>query len=198
MASASISGGERFAAKMEDLTDKMADPPTLYVGFLENATPYPNGIPVAAIAMINEYGATINRDAGEVDVFRKTNAAGTGFLKKGRFVKRSEANFVSTHTHDAYAITIPPRPFFRTMIQAHKAEWGPEAAQLLRENNMDVMIVANRMGELISGELKDSIKAFSDPQNAPSTIAKKGFNDPLIETGHMWNSVDYSVEYTQE
>jgi hypothetical protein len=38
--------------------------------------------------------------------------------------------------------------------------------------------------ELVLGEeLKQSIREFSDPPNAPRTIAKKGFNDPLIGAG---------------
>jgi hypothetical protein len=53
---ATIRGGEKFEAAMEDLARRLGRPATLKVGFLENAT-YPDGKPVAMIAAINEYGA---------------------------------------------------------------------------------------------------------------------------------------------
>lgn len=45
-----------MAAKLEELRQKVANPQTLRVGFLENAT-YPDGKPVAMIAAIQNYGA---------------------------------------------------------------------------------------------------------------------------------------------
>lgn len=90
--------------------------------------------------------------------------------------------------------TIPPRPFMRKTIATHGEEWAGNAAQLLRENNLDLSIVAPLMGELIKGQIQQSIVEFTEPPNAPSTIRKKGFNKPLIDTGHMLRSVDYNVD----
>ncbi|EPD6208791.1 hypothetical protein ACSCYG_005675, partial [Klebsiella pneumoniae] len=50
------------------------------------------------------------------------------------------------------------------------------------------------MGERIKGQIQSSIIAFSEPPNAKSTVDQKGFNDPLIWSGHMLNSVDYEVK----
>ena len=36
--------------------------------------------------------------------------------------------------------------------------------------------------------LKETIAEWSDPPNAPLTIERKGFNDPLVETGKLWNA----------
>ncbi|HBD0337127.1 TPA: hypothetical protein KGE85_004594 [Escherichia coli] len=50
------------------------------------------------------------------------------------------------------------------------------------------------MGEHIKGQLQMSVRDWESPPNAASTARQKGFNNPLIETGHMMDSVDYSVD----
>jgi len=50
-----------------------------------------------------------------------------------------------------------------------------------------------RMGEGIAGQLRESIQSTNSPPLAESTIEAKGFEKPLIDTGHMWNSVAYEV-----
>ena len=49
------------------------------------------------------------------------------------------------------------------------------------------------MGQGISGQLKQSIVDTNEPPLAASTIARKGFAKPLVDTGHMLQSVDYEV-----
>lgn len=185
-------GGEKTGNFIQRWMRRVRGPsPILKVGFLENAT-YPDGTPVAMIAMIQEFGATIQRDAGQVTIYRSMNKSGTGFLRKGRFVSKAKANFASTHAHGAYEIVIPPRPFFRTMIAQNSATWAPTAAKLLQQGK-STDDVLNLMGELIAGQLRASIIAMKTPPNAPSTIRNKGFDDPLVDTGHMLNSVDFEV-----
>jgi len=41
--------------------------------------------------------------------------------------------------------------------------------------------------------IQQAIVDLSDPPNAPSTIEAKGSSNPLIDTGHMKNSVTYVV-----
>ena len=193
-------GGDKAVSFIQGKTQQLAGngfKPMLKVGFLENAT-YPDGTPVAMVAMIQEFGARIEREpsdpdaGGGVTIYRMVNKAGTGFLRKGRFVSKSKANFASTHYVGAYVITIPPRPFFRTMIANNKDSWAPTAAGLLAKG-IEPYVVLQMMGELLAGQLRASIIAMKSPPNAPSTIRKKGFDDPLIDTGHMLNSVDFEI-----
>jgi hypothetical protein len=88
---------------------------------------------------------------------------------------------------------IPTRPFFRSMIAKHSGTWGGQLAKAMSHYNEDADKALGLMGEAIKGQLQDEIVQFSTPANAPSTIAAKGFNDPLIDTGHMRDSVDYVV-----
>jgi hypothetical protein len=53
---AAVRGGEKLAAKLRELTEKLAQPATVRIGFLENSR-YPDGTPVAMIAAIQDFGA---------------------------------------------------------------------------------------------------------------------------------------------
>ncbi len=87
----------------------------------------------------------------------------------------------------------PPRPFFRRMISAKSGEWPKAVSNLLKANNYDVKTTLNQAGEAIAGQLRQSIKDLVEPPLAPSTIAAKGFDKPLIDTSNMINSVDHEV-----
>jgi hypothetical protein len=87
----------------------------------------------------------------------------------------------------------PPRPYFRRMVAKESPNWGRKLAAVARHANYNVKTTLTLMGEGIKDQLVTSINEFSDPPNAPSTIAKKGFDKPLIHTALMIRSVDYEV-----
>jgi len=88
----------------------------------------------------------------------------------------------------------PPRPFFRTMVTRHKGEWGDQLGKVLKTTDYDEGRSLGLMGELISGELRQSIKDLTDPPLAASTVRRKGFDKPLIDTGTMFQRVNHEVE----
>ncbi len=88
---------------------------------------------------------------------------------------------------------IPARPFFRSMSKAGQKHWADDIGQILPANGYDAELTMNLMGEKLKGELQDSIRNWSEPPNAPSTIAKKGFDKPLIDTGDMLRAVGSEV-----
>jgi hypothetical protein len=88
----------------------------------------------------------------------------------------------------------PPRPFFRNMIAAKSAEWGDAIAGLLKKHNYDAALALDEAGSAIEGQLRKSITDLYTPPLAASTIARKGFDKPLIEHGDMLNAVDHEVK----
>jgi hypothetical protein len=50
------------------------------------------------------------------------------------------------------------------------------------------------MGTVIKDQIVQSIVSTNSPPNAPSTVRRKGFDKPLIDTGVMQRSVDFVVE----
>lgn len=88
----------------------------------------------------------------------------------------------------------PPRPFFRRMIAAKEHEWPPAVANLLRANGYDAQVTLQQTGAAIEGQLTESIRDLVDPPLSPVTVAKKGFDKPLIDTGVLFRSVTFLVE----
>ena len=193
MARAGVTGGTKMEAALKKIAEKLTRAKGVKVGFLEGAE-YSDGTPVASVAIANEFGATINVEAHTQTIFRQVNKAGTAFNKNGRFVKESQSNFASDHDVGAHTITIPPRPFFRTTVKEGAKHWGKDLGKALIEKKYDAKAALNLVGENIKGELQKSIKDWQSPPNAASTVAKKGFNDPLIDDGTMLNAVDKEVE----
>jgi hypothetical protein len=88
---------------------------------------------------------------------------------------------------------IPPRPFFRNAIAKHEAEWPKAIANLLVANGYDLKRTLDLAGQGIAGQIRQSIIDTNEPPLAPSTIRRKGHAKPLVDTGHMLNSVDHEV-----
>lgn len=88
----------------------------------------------------------------------------------------------------------PSRPFFRRMIEEKSSGWAVSLARAAEHYDYDGAKVLQVMGIKISEDLQQSIVGWQDPPNAESTQRIKGFNKPLIHTGHMQNSVDFEVK----
>lgn len=93
---------------------------------------------------------------------------------------------------------IPSRPFIRTLFKGLKRNFAFQG--MMRKNLkavLDGQMTWNSFyghsGRFIKQRLKDTIKKWTLPRNAPATIANKGFNDPLVETGTMWKSIRTKV-----
>ncbi|HCL4433147.1 TPA: hypothetical protein N2F56_000919 [Salmonella enterica] len=86
----------------------------------------------------------------------------------------------------------PPRPFFRNAIAEHEEEWKEQAA-LLIERGDEVEEVFSMLGTIIAADIQQSIRTLDSPPLSPVTIARKGFDNPLIDTKNMLDSVSYEV-----
>jgi hypothetical protein len=99
---------------------------------------------------------------------------------------------------------IPARPWFsetmrknsqkyeRWLVAKMKKNWRliAETGKGINKNGNELR---EELGEIIKADLKDavdnSLKYFR--RNAPRTIKKKGFDWPLVETGDMYDDIDY-------
>jgi hypothetical protein len=80
------------------------------------------------------------------------------------------------------------------MITAKSGEWPAAVANLLKANDYDSAVTLDQTGAAIAGQLRQSIVDFTSPPLSPKTIAKKGFDKPLVDTGHMLASIDHVVK----
>lgn len=123
------------------------------------------------------------------------SAVRVGFLEGSTYPDGTPTAMVAAiQEFGAPAREIPPRPFFRNMIAAKSPGWPKAIADLLPANGYDVKKTLAQVGEGVAGQLRTSITEFTTPANAPSTIARKGFDKPLIDSGHLLASVSYQVE----
>lgn len=117
-----------------------------------------------------------------------------GFLEGATYPDGTPVALIAAiQNFGAPARGIPPRPFFSNMITEKGPGWGGKLARVLKAANYDTATALGRMGEGIAGQLRTSINETNSPALADSTIAAKGFDKPLIDTGHMWNSIAYEV-----
>jgi hypothetical protein len=80
------------------------------------------------------------------------------------------------------------------MIATKQGEWPKAIAALLKTHHYDVAAALDEAGAAIAGQLRQSIVDTNSPPLKPATIRRKGFAKPLVDTGHMLNSIDHEVE----
>lgn len=158
-------------SKLADIAAKAGNGHVL-VGFMGGAT-YPNGTPVASVAFWNEFGTK-------------------GRAPKG-IAPHAEAVAEGERREPQLRGGSPPRPFFRNMIAAKSPEWADHLKQAFAAANGDGARALGLMGEEIQGDVEQSINELTVPPLAPSTIRRKGFAKPLIDTSLMVKSVTYKV-----
>lgn len=138
---------------------------------------------------------------GKVDVER----VDVGFFESARYDKPSEgwgspednlpvAEVAFRNEFGTPTMRIPERPFFRQAIELIKKELPSALAPLVAANKFGIDDeLANKAGLFAEGKIKKRIVELRNPPNAPLTIKLKGFDNPLIETSLMLNSVTYMI-----
>lgn len=89
---------------------------------------------------------------------------------------------------------VPPRPFFRGMIQDKSPEWPEAVGNLLVANSYDGRRTLEQTGAAIKGQLQESITEYVGPPLAESTIARKGHDKQLVDSGVLLRSAAYRVK----
>jgi hypothetical protein len=139
-------------------------------------------------------GADMDRAFRKIgDSIGKAREVRVGFLEGATYPDGTSVAEIAA-IQNFGATDIPARPFFSDMIANRSPEWGDRFAKVLRLCDYDTDVALARMGEGIAGQLRRSITDTNAPPLAPSTIARKGFDKPLVDTGHMLASVDKEVE----
>lgn len=184
-------GLEQYFADLE----KRLNATEVRVGFFPEAT-YSDGTPVATVAYVNEYGATINQPARTGTIYRRIRKDGS-FAKNGQFVKAKSANFATSHDIPAHTVNIPPRPFFRNAINEHREEWAGAISSGLA-NGEDAKTVLEAVGAVVQGDVEHSIATLTEPELSQATLAARrsrgnGNTNPLTDTRTMITSVNYEV-----
>ncbi len=147
------------------------------VGVHEDAGSADNGMTLAKIAAIQEFGVHIT----VTDKMRGYLASQGLFLKK-----------------DTMEIVIPARSFLRGFVDEYKG-----VIEGLIEKLLDKLITGNTtvegalkiLGEFATGGVKARIVKGIDPELHPFTIEHKGSSKPLVDTGRLLGSISHREHY---
>lgn len=94
----------------------------------------------------------------------------------------------------------PPRSFFRNAIAEHEAEWHDDIGRGIADGR-PVDEVLNAVGEVIVGDIVQSISTLMDPPLSPRTIQARRdrkvlrnmSTKPLVDTKVMIRAVTHEV-----
>ena len=92
----------------------------------------------------------------------------------------------------------PPRPFIRINFlgKIKDPDWFNKYIPLFNQlviGKISWKRLHEAMGNDLVNLLQESILEFKTPPNSLVTINMKGFDDPLIESGQMFDAVEYKV-----
>lgn len=91
-------------------------------------------------------------------------------------------------------VTIPPRPFLRYSWDHYHEKWGKTATKLvmcIMFDDWTAKQALDELGTVMASDIRDVLKVWKTPSNAPLTIANKGKDDPLVDTGKLMNSITF-------
>lgn len=166
----------------------------LTVGIQSDAEKPDAELTMAELGAIHEFGAKFEVGTRQANAYRRINKDGS-FANGGRFVKKSKSNFVTTHTVGSHIVIIPQRSFMRSTYNEKEKTITQGAVNVARtaSNGGDFEQSVKKLGQLVEGAIKRKIAQGPFKPNSPSTIRRKKSSRPLIDTGHMRQSIRYKV-----
>lgn len=94
---------------------------------------------------------------------------------------------------------IPERPWLTTAVDTNSArwltEWTTDFWVVFKNPNSQLTArdLQARMGRRCADDIRDSLENGAWEKNAKTTVQKKGFNWPLVETGALAAAITYKV-----
>lgn len=159
---------------------------------------------MAMIAGVNEFGATIRPKKQYLTIPTKEAIGRSArdipglFKPKGKKILAiSDGNKgLKVMFYLVKEVNIPERSFLRSTFDEKEGEW-----QEFFANQIDSLIsgsatansIYSQLGARIASDIQKKIKETSRPSNAAATVANKGTNNPLINTGRLRQSVTWKV-----
>ena len=162
---------------------------------------------MSMLATVHEFGAVIRpkkqyltiplmkkyqgKSPREFDLFFLRAKSGNSFLvlEKGK----NELEFAYMLVKE---VNIPERSFLRSTFDEKEKEWFQYSLMLLKQlmiGKTTAREMCEKLGARMQKDIQRKMREIKTPPNSPSTIAKKGSNNPLIDTGRLRQSVVYKV-----
>lgn len=175
-----ITGLQEVQRALKKEMDKLRTSHYALVGIHESAGATDDGqMTVAKLGAVQHFGAKINHPGG--------TRYQLGSDGKARFVSNSFTGPVSGVTKP-HVITIPARPWLDKGVESGSREYLDTVREGI-EGGLSAKQIMARVGVEAEGAVFNYIDKLNTPPNAPSTVRKKGANNPLVDSGNMKQSV---------
>lgn len=89
---------------------------------------------------------------------------------------------------------IPARPFMAPARLENETKWSKEVAKEMSACGYNAEIALAGVGEVVKKDIQKAIMSVNAPKLAQSTIDKKGFDKPLIDSSYMIDHIDVEVK----
>ncbi|MDZ5758057.1 hypothetical protein RAK27_05240 [Carnobacterium maltaromaticum] len=159
---------------------------------------------MAMIAGVNEFGAKIRPKKQYLTIPTKEANGRSARDIQGLFKPKGKKILATSDGNKGLKVmfylvkevNIPERSFLRSTFDEKEGEW-----QEFFTNQIDSLIsgsatansIYSQLGARIASDIQKKIKETSRPSNAAATVANKGTNNPLINTGRLRQSVTWKV-----
>ena len=121
---------------------------------------------------------------------------GTRTGKRGRQIQQAATLAEVAAAHEFGTDKIPQRSFIRATVDLKAAVIAAEqeklAAQVM-DSKITPEVAMERLGAAVQGMVQTRIAEGIGPALAPATVARKGSDKPLVDTGQLRSSVTYQV-----
>lgn len=122
---------------------------------------------------------------------------GTRTGKRGRQIQQAATLAEVAAAHEFGTATIPQRSFIRATVDLKAGEIAAEqeklAAQVV-DSKITPEVAMERLGAAVQGMVQTRIAEEGiGPALAPATVARKGSDKQLVDTGQLRSSVTYQV-----
>lgn len=184
-----IIGAQEVREALRKEMDKITDGAKfVLVGIHEDAGEGGGDLTMAQLGAVHEFGADIDHPGGTPYGYKTKEDAEAHRI---RFLKKGEGHKVLGVT-GPHVISIPARPWLVPGVENGEAEYIAEIEDGIKKG-LDNDTILGRIGGTAVGFAQKAIDDKATPPNAPSTIKKKGFNNPLVVSGAMKQSVTFSL-----
>lgn len=95
-----------------------------------------------------------------------------------------------------FGIGVPRREFMAVAAKKWQKQWAENLEKVqdgMVRGHMDVAKFLDVMGQAGASIISETIRDWTTPPNSPMTIALKGSNNPLVDTGDMKNAPRHEI-----
>jgi hypothetical protein len=93
-----------------------------------------------------------------------------------------------------FGLGVPKRPFMNLAFAKNKKAYQKIILKNFKNiKDLNMIEFSNKLGVKAQGDVQREIVSLRSPANSDLTVKIKGSSNPLIDTGHMLQSVTYQV-----